>query len=502
MRQGKRTILLGAVLAGIAGVTFADSTPADVNAQMDSIKAEMAQLRAQNAEMKAQVAQLKTSSNDYWLNEQRTEEVKAIVRDVMSDADTRASLQGTGATSGYNKGFFIASEDGKFLLRVGALTQLRYAASFRESPPAGSPNPSNGFEVRRFEPGISGYVGDPRFEYTLILQADKSTDNVTLKEAWVNYKLTDELSLTGGRFKPLFSHEENVSSGKQMAVERTTVNNYFSIGHTQGLQLAYTTDDFRVTIGANNGVRAGEATASAIPAGSQPLVAPTGGANAYNQDNALDAITSRVDYKLEGEWKQWGDFADWSDDEAFLTVGGGAHYQKDNNGTNEAAGKGDFILWTADIMSHAGGLSVYSAGYGFTTLSGSKNGGTTVNSFAEPDYNDYGTVTQFSYQVVPDKFEPFFRWEIILPDDRHYAQNTSPNSDATLVRVVTAGANYYFRKHDAKVTLDVMWSPDTISAQTAGGVTGAVYSGADWSPDTYNTSRNQVVVRAQFQLLF
>jgi len=144
--------------------------------------------------MKAQVTQLKASTDNNWLNEQRTEEVKGIVRDVMADADSRASLQGTGAAAGYNRGFFIASEDGKFLLRVGALTQLRYAADIRQNAPAagvvangvpgnGAPyNVTNGFEVRRFEPSFSGYVGDPRIQYMLLLQANGNSDAITLRK--------------------------------------------------------------------------------------------------------------------------------------------------------------------------------------------------------------------------------------------------------------------------------------------------------------------------------
>jgi len=77
-----------------------------------------------------------------------------------------------------------------------------------------------------------------------------------------------------------------------------------------------------------------------------------------------------------GEWKQWGEFTSWSDDEAYLSVGGGVHYQKDNRSQTEANGKGDFIIWTGDIMSKSGALSVYTAGFGYTTLSGAGSGGT------------------------------------------------------------------------------------------------------------------------------
>jgi hypothetical protein len=95
----------GLVLAGVA------------NAQ--DYQAEIAQLRAELAEMKAQ-------NGDKWLTEERAAEIKGLVKDVLADAETRTSLQATGATSGYDNGFFIGSADGNFKLKINALAQMRW----------------------------------------------------------------------------------------------------------------------------------------------------------------------------------------------------------------------------------------------------------------------------------------------------------------------------------------------------------------------------------------
>ena len=52
---------------------------------------------------------------DNWMTEERAEEVRSLVRDVLADADTRASLLQSGMTAGYDDGFMIGSTDGNFL---------------------------------------------------------------------------------------------------------------------------------------------------------------------------------------------------------------------------------------------------------------------------------------------------------------------------------------------------------------------------------------------------
>ncbi|MSR19313.1 MAG: hypothetical protein EXS00_09195, partial [Phycisphaerales bacterium] len=81
---------------------------------------------SQIAELKAEIATLKTQNTDKWLTSERAEEIKGLVRDVLADADTRASLQGSGATAGYDDGFFVSSADGNFKLRINGLEQVRF----------------------------------------------------------------------------------------------------------------------------------------------------------------------------------------------------------------------------------------------------------------------------------------------------------------------------------------------------------------------------------------
>ena len=103
------SITLGALIGATMGGT--EITP-DLQARLDAAEARIAELAAnQNAD---------------WMTEQRSEQIRGLVQDVLSDADTRASLQGDGATSGYNNGFFIQSADGKWSMTINGVFQERF----------------------------------------------------------------------------------------------------------------------------------------------------------------------------------------------------------------------------------------------------------------------------------------------------------------------------------------------------------------------------------------
>ena len=65
--------------------------------------------------------------------------------------------------------------------------------------------------------------------------------------------------------------------------------------------------------------------------------------------------------------------------------------------------------------------------------------------------------------------------------------------------IVTIGTNYFFRKHAAKISTDVVWGINPLNnANTLGGIS----SGQGLITDTSGSNDNQLAFRAQFQLLF
>jgi hypothetical protein len=516
MIQRRHLALVGALSAATFG-----SMAFGADASNDNLKAEVAALRAELNTMK---------SGSSWMNDARRDEVKALVKEVLSDADTRASLQGTGATAGYNKGFFIASEDGKFLLQLGGRIQARYVANVRQSQPGGANSPpqshdiENGFEMRRVQLWFKGNIGSPKIGYFVRLAANSNTNAVGVDYAYLNYKWSDNLTFTGGRFKAAFSREELVSSGAQMAVERSAVNEAFNVGFTEGIEAAYTTNLVRVSAGVNDGARSGEiggqpAVTNGVPGGNFAFL-PGGAGNSFFNDTTNYALTGRVDVKLLGDWASWNEFAAWSGQERSLFTGAGVHFQDSRinqnawSGVDPAGGASgrnyDFLMWTTDIGYKANGLSLFASANGHNGLSGGSPQSTALTTTGG-QFSDYGFLVQAGYMVIPDVIEPFIRYEYITFDrsrneDPAVTGAGSPNDgSAHDVNIITAGYNWYFKKNDAKFSLDVVWAIDTVSAGAIGGTTGGTFAGAGLLPDGIagnNNGENQVAIRAQFQLQF
>jgi len=102
------------------------------------------------------------------------------------------------------------------------------------------------------------------------------------------------------------------------------------------------------------------------------------------------------------------------------------------------------------------------------------------HDFAE-NVDQWGALLQGSYNIN-DTIEPFIRWEYINPDVSHE------------VHLVTVGANYYIAKHNAKVTVDLVWAIDSLD--DIGGSSGLGLLTDD------EDDAEQLAIRAQVQLLF
>lgn len=448
--------LSGSVLLGVVGVANAD------NAQS---------LQAEVAALKAEVAQLKGQQQDGWLNERRAEEVKALVREVLADADTRASLLENGLSAGHNgQRFFLASEDGSFLLNVGGQIQIRYIVNnsdIDEDADDDNDDWETGFQLRRTKLFFDGHVASPKIGYQITLAADRADElGVYAEEVIVSYDLTDTLELAGGRFKLPFLREELISSKRQLAVERSLVNEAFTLNRGEGVRLTWAAaENLSIAASLSDGAQSGE---------------PAGG-NDFDTDATDFSATLRADLALAGSLKQGADYSAWSGEETAILLGAAVHWEEGETG-DDAGGLQEGFLWTVDGGVEVSGFNLY---------------GAVVNAHNNPDAGDttdhWGYQVQAGYMIIPDKLEPFARWEHLDLD----------NAGSDEVDLLTFGANYYLNKHSAKFTLDVVWALDELNAantQTELGANG-LNSGLGLLPDSDGRD-DQFAVRAQFQLLF
>src|SRR5690606_6601358 len=269
----------GAALALTATAFAADATqPADQAALAQQIQ----QLQAQLAQQQAEISQLRQGDSEAWLSERRREEVKGLVREVLADADTRASLLQEGMTAGYDKGFFLASADGNFRLRVGVESQIRYMFNSSEQD-AGDDEDEFGFQIRQARLDFRGHAITPDFTYRVRLAANRANGGVDAQVVTLGYAFNDNWNITVGRFKPQFLREENVSGFQQLAAERSYLADYFTVDYSEGAELAYATDRFRASAAVHDGSYSANTD--------------------FNADRTDAAVSGRVEFLVAGDFK-------------------------------------------------------------------------------------------------------------------------------------------------------------------------------------------------------
>jgi len=494
------------------------------------------------ANLKKEIAELKAANGDKWLTEQRETEIRAVVQDVLADADTRSSLQAAQATSGYNNGFFISSPDGNFKLQMNGQLQTRWAYNWLSNRDmnnsttdtsgttfnqAGVAKAAYGFEVRRAKLEFSGHIADPSWQYAATLayqqffgQNNSGANNsftaagggvsqgdngnaaiMGFENLYVKKDLGNGFSVMVGQFKSPFLREWLVSSKYQLAVERSLVSTLFSTGWTQGIQANWNNDMLRVMASYNDG--ANNANLGSISGTNVDGQGTTNSGVGFTQW----AFTGRVEAMLSGNWAQFDNLTSMRGEGSGILVGGGINWQRGGQqgaepyttvvttGNTPANGNadGEFFSWTIDATWDLGGANLYGAWV--MNSSYSLPGG-------QGDINSYGIVVQGGY-FITDAIELFARWEWMSTQNKNTnlagdnVEENTPNS-AFVNNIGTLGANWYMSKN-VKWTTDfgVSWNPVTFQT----GLFGQNIAGADYRNEGANGG-GQIVFRTQLQLLF
>lgn len=401
------------------------------------------------------------------LAQQNNDEVRAVVAEMLADAETRSSLLASG-DAGHDGKFFIAGDG--FRLNIGGLLQFRYVANFRDDK-----NPDdfqNGFQNRRTKVDFDGQLNKDWF-FRVRLAADKG-DSAAIDYAYAGYKFAGGSKLTWGQFKLPFLREELVSDSKQLAVDRSLTNSLFSQGYSQGIEWAYEAEAWRAFVAFSDGFNSRGTDFTSRE--------NTGGFNVSGE--ADYAFTGRAEFLFAGNWKQFNDFTSPKGSDFGAMLGVAAHWQQsDNTNIPGDLDRQDFG-YTADISFEGDSWNAFGAFVGrYVNLR--SNG-------SDSDFNDFGAVVQAGWRFA-ENTELFGRWNAIFPDN----DRTTPGlKDA--YNFVTAGLNQYYAGHAAKASVDVVYAFERTDALT--GATGAL-------PDTGvgligDTEDGEVTVRLQFQVMF
>ncbi len=451
MNPTKRVgFLAGAAALILTGGSFADTTP----------EATTDHLRVRVAELEATVAELKGNQGDNWLTEQRADEIRGLVQDVLADADTRESfLMQRGG--GYDDGFVLGT--GNFSLKINGQMQIRYVWNDADGAVGGAFDGDDhrwGFENTRTKLMFSGSVINSQWGYYLEGNFGRDGGEFELDDAWISYDYGNGWSMTVGRYKDPLLREELVHSRYQLAVERSMVGEFFTNDRVQGLMVGYDADAWRVRASVSNG--------------------PTGdSAGAFSEEDTEFSFTNRIEGLISGNWDQFDDFTSPQNDEMGIMIGGAHHYSVEEYGTLSGPELEVNVL-TVDISAELGGMSFFGA-FMYRTL----------DDDAAIDLDQTGIVLHGAYYLTPE-------WEIF---GRYEWADTDVTTDDD-ISILTVGVNYYLAGSGSggvKWTTDVGIGLDGIPAFAAGtagdqDITGFRADGAG--------EDGQFVLRSQLQLTF
>ena len=171
------------------------------------------------------------------------DEVRAIVSEMMADAQTRSSLLQSGGGAGHDGAFYLSDPSGDFRLNIKGLTQFRYTANLSDggNPTNGSDDFTGGFSTQRTRLDFTGTIGDPGLIYRVHGQFASNGGQFTLLDAYVGYALDDNFTLIWGQLKAPLQREELVAPQYQLAADRSFAHNLFSAQRTQGIAVQYWT---------------------------------------------------------------------------------------------------------------------------------------------------------------------------------------------------------------------------------------------------------------------
>ena len=442
----KWTLLMAnwALMVAVTATAFGGSDQSrgnDVTA-VESLGETTGDINRRLAEIEAKIERLEARRNKTYLSQERAAAIRNLTEEVLSDADTRASLFSDSVTGGYDGDFFLASADGNFRVAVSGQLQFRYVWNHRRER---EDKTRAGFETRRAKITLRGTVVSPQLRYSVTTSRDRRTGVFELQSLSLELPLGDQVRIRAGRFRSPLLREEAVSSRRQLIVERSLVAKRFDQPYLPGVSVRYRTDAFQV--------RAAFVNISDEIFGDQGWRA-----------------AARADLLLWGRWSSLRDFTSFPSDRPTAALGAGI-LMEDEDPIRPSDNDSRTLRWTADVSAEFGGANAFAAVVG-----------NHPEEDREPSLDQFGVVVQGGL-FFTEKWEAFARYEWGDAD-----------GEAADLSILTVGINRYFTGHDLKLTADVGYGLNEIDRFWSS-------SGAGWRRDSRDRE-GQVVMRFQLQLLF
>ena len=161
-----------------------------------------------------------------------------------------APAEETKPVAGFDKGFFLRSDDDKYVLKINGRFQPFFNLT-RTSDPA---DYRSQFEVRRMRIVLEGNVHGKNLLYKL--QTDFGKGVPTIKDAHFDVNLAKDVWLRFGQWKRPFSRQQISSSGRLEMTDRSITDRAFGAGRDVGIALRNDYEkspEFEWTLGVFNG---------------------------------------------------------------------------------------------------------------------------------------------------------------------------------------------------------------------------------------------------------
>ena len=223
---------------------------------------------------------------------------------------------------GYDDGFYVRTPDQATQFKLNVAIQANYIANWRNPAPVGQDDFESGFTLHRCALVGAGTAFSPQLNYFMVLQPINSGGSEHVEEAKVYYEFASGALLQFGRFRdPSFLRELDVAFIGQLGMERSYVHSIFSTGILEGMAFNQQTESLRAYFIVHDGRGGG---------------GPGRGVD-FTTDRTDVALSTSLDWKVFGEWAQYGDFASWPDEPWALFFGGGYLWEEGETGDNDPA---------------------------------------------------------------------------------------------------------------------------------------------------------------------
>lgn len=339
--------------------------------------------------------------------------------------------------AGFNKGFFLKSMNGDFELKIGAQIQVRYqydgVDGFGDATELGTgEDDASSFSLPRARLFLKGHAFGKALTYTF--QSDFGKGEVSLKDFYANYELTDGFHVRAGQWKRPFSRQQINSSSKLLLADRAITDTYYGAGRDIGVVIhnGYeASPEFEWAAGIFNGTSIKPDVAPSLVDPDEEelpeLEPPTHTASPFEP-----ALVARIGYNMGGIKGYSG--GDLEGGDFRLSVGAGAMWIP---GFGDAA---TAVRANVDFVMKVSYFALSGAFYAALDESADEEGNTSL------DLRATGLHAQASF-LMASAYQPVVRFAW------HQPEEVAPGSED--LKAITVGFNWFFHGHQVKWQTDV-----------------------------------------------